>query len=278
MVHDGSRPERPPCRILWTAVRALGCLALFAAFLSGGSRLTVGITDIAAMLTAAAVLAAYELSIREVAMEWILAVVLVLLWGGGLGYAAWHFTRPPAPTGPLLPANEPTPSTACRTPVGPHDLVMIAAESRLVGKGPGPFQVLAVGDCPVLNLRRAGKGLMADATFYDWTDDIAFRVAANVYEPLMPLQLTAFRPDPHTLVILDRFDQEVLYLRFLNPHAVRIRGRFLCGERPQAVVRDRALLMGGMRVGGVYLGQRPDRHTVCAIAAPDRPGLVLGAQ
>lgn len=267
--------QAPPRRILYTVLRVAGCLLLFWAFMAGGSPLRIQPQNILALATAASVLVAYELSIREVAMEWIAGIVLAILWLCGLGYAAWYFTRPPQPTGPLLPANDPTPATRCRETAGPNDIVVIAAENRLVAKGPGPFRVLAVQDCPVLTLRRAGKGLMVDATFYDWTNDIAFRVADNVFEPFMPLQLAQFRPDPHTLVILDRFDQEVLYLRFLNPHALRIRGRFLCGEQPQAVIRDHAVLMGGVRIGGVFMGQHNNPRRTCATTRAGGPGLTL---
>lgn len=267
--------EAPPRRWLFTLLRALACMALCCAFLWGLSSLSLGPTTVAALVTAAALFAGYELSLREVAMEWVMGAVLAILWLGGLGYAAWYYTRPPQPTGPLLAADEPTPPTTCREKAGPHDIVMIAAENRLIGKGPGPFRVLAVQDCPVLTLRRKGAGLMVDATFYDWTNDIAFRVAGNVFEPLMPLQLRSFRPDTHTLVILDRFDQEVLYLRFLNRHALRIRGRFLCGEQPQAIIRDHAVLMGGVRIGGVFFGQHRDRRRVCAVTRAGQPGLTL---
>ncbi len=259
-------------------LRVFACLLVFWAFLAGASPLRLQAQNILALVTATAVLVAYELSIREVAMEWVAGAVLSILWLGGLGYAAWHFTRPPEPTGPLLPAGDPTPPTACRDAVGPNDIVMIAAESRLVGKGPGPFHVLTVDDCPVLRLARVGKGLVVDATFYNWSNDIAFRVAGNVYEPETQLQLTQYRPDPHTMVILDRFDQEVLYLRFLNPHALRIRGRFLCGEQPQAVIRDHAVLMGGVRIGGIFFGQRQDRRQTCATTRAGQPGLMLGVR
>jgi hypothetical protein len=271
-------PETPVPRLRYTALRALACLGLCGAFLSGGSLLSVGLTTVLAIATLIAVWVAYELSIRDVSMEWTTAAVLAVLWSSGLGYGAWFYTRPPQPIGPLLPANDATPPTDCHETVSPNDLVMIAAENRVVGKGAGPFRMLAVDDCPVLTLRRKGRGLLIDATFYDWTDDIAFRVADNVFEPMMPLQLRQYRPDPHTLVILDRFDQEVLYLRFLNPHALRLRGRFLCAEQPQAIIRDHAVLMGGVRIGGVFLGQHRDPRRRCVtVRAGQPPGLVLGS-
>lgn len=276
MDEDDDDLPRLPQPLFYTGLRVLACLLLCWAFLAGASSLSIGFTAVLAVLMLVSLLVTYELSIRGAPMEWVAGASAAILAVGLGSYGLWHVTRPPAPSGPLLPASDPTPATSCRESVGPHDLVMIAARNRLVGQGPGPFHVLAVGDCPVLSLRRAGGGLMVNATFYDWTDDIAFRVADNVFEPLMPLQLRAFRPDPHTLVILDRFDQEVLYVRFLNPHALRLRGRFLCGEQPQAVIRDGTVLMGGVRIGGIFFGQHPDRTKICAVTRAGQPGLFLG--
>jgi hypothetical protein len=272
---DEDEPLQPqPWR--YTGLRALACLLLCWGFLAGSSALSIGPTTVLAVLTLLSLFVSYELMVRGVAMAWITGAIFILLGAGAAGYGLWHVTRPPEAVGPLLPANEPAPQTACRDSIGPHDLVMVAAESRVVGKGEGPFRMLTVGDCPVLRLARKGRGLMVDATFYDWTNDIAFRVADNVFEPFMPLQLRQYRPDPHTLVILDRFDQEVLYLRYLNPHALRLRGRFLCGEQPQAVIRDHAVLMGGVRIGGVFFGQHRRPGGACAVAGPGQPGLTLG--
>jgi hypothetical protein len=119
---------------------------------------------------------------------------------------------------------------------------------------------------------------MVRAFFYDYNGDVAFSVMDNIYEPTLPLQLRQFRPDPHTIVILDRFDQEVLYLRYLNPNAVRIRGRFICGTAPQAVIRDDMILVGGIRIGGVYVGQRRSHRHVCAAIPSGAEGIAIGAR
>jgi hypothetical protein len=116
---------------------------------------------------------------------------------------------------------------------------------------------------------------MVKGFFYDWNSDVAFSVNDNVYRPTMPLQLRPFRPDPHTLVILDRFDQEVLYFRYLNPRAVRIRGRFLCGEQPQAIIRDERIFTGGIRLNGVFLGLRATRGGACAVLRGREPGITV---
>lgn len=244
-------------------------------FFSGSSALSFGLAAVLGVVTALAVLLGYELSIRDVSPAWIAGLLFTLIGGSVAAYGTWLATRPPPPTGPLLPANEPTPQAACVEKIGPKDLVMAFGTDRAVGLGPGPFYPMKVGDCTVIALRHAGRGLMVNAFFYDFNDDVAFMVNDNVYEPTMPLQLRPFRPDPHTLVILDRFDKEVLYIRYLNPNAVRIRGRFLCGTSPQAVIRDDMILAGGFRMGGVFFRQRLTKGHVCAVLRKGDDGIAV---
>jgi hypothetical protein len=132
-----------------------------------------------------------------------------------------------------------------------------------------------VDDCVALRLLRKDGGLMIQAFGYAYTQDIAFHVMDNVYEPDTALKMRALRPDRSTFVLLDRFDKEVLYVRYLNSHAVRIRGRFLCGEAPQAVIRDEAIFVGGVRLNGVFIGQHPTHGHRCATIKAGEPGIAV---
>lgn len=255
-------------RITFTALLIWG-------FLTGSSALSFGIVAVLGIVNALALLLAYELSIRDLPFGWVAGGVFGVIGISLAAYGAWWATRPPAPTGPLLPAQEPTPTARCVDRIAPHALVMAFGTNRAIGTGQGPFYPLKVDDCAVLALRRVGNGLMVKAFFYDWNSDVAFSVDDNVYEPTMPLQLRPFRPDPHTIVVLDRFDKEVLYVRYLNPHAVRIRGRFLCGEQPQAIIRDERTFVGGIRLNGVFLRLKPGRENACAVLHGSEPGITV---
>lgn len=261
-----------------TGLRVLFTFLLIWGFFSGSSALSFGLVAVLALVNALALLLAYELAIRDVRSGWIAAGVFMLIGASLAAYGAWLATRPPIPTGPLLPANEETPDARCVEKIGPKDLVMAFGANRAVGTGSGPYSPLTVADCAVMTLHRVGRGLMVKAFFYDFNGDVAFSVIDNVYEPTLPLQLRPFRPDPHTIVILDRFDQEVLYLRYLNFNAVRIRGRFLCGTAPQAVIRDDMILVGGVRISGAYFGQRRSRGHVCAAIKSGAPGITVGGR
>lgn len=256
-------------RDIGSVARVIACMLLFWAFVAGNSWLSLRGPAVLAVATALSLLAAYELTLRDVGPGWVLGCILGIQAAMGGGYLTWLYFQPPPPTGPLIAAGEPSPPPGCNQLPAPDDLMpdnlmMVFGTDRVIGKGPGPFMPLVVDDCVVLKLARRGGGLMVQAFGYDWSNDIAFRVQDNVYEPAQLLQIRAFRPDPSTFVLLDRFDKEVLYVRYLNRGAVRIRGRFLCGEQPQAVIHDDVIWVGGVRIGGAFLGQRPTKGHVCA--------------
>ena len=116
---------------------------------------------------------------------------------------------------------------------------------------------------------------MIQAFGYSWHGDIAFHVMGNVYEPDTALQLRALRPDRSTFLLLDRFDKEVLYVRYLNPNAVRIRGRVICGQAPQAIIRDDHILTGGVRIRGVFIGQQLAKGHRCATIKGGEYGITI---
>jgi hypothetical protein len=270
---------RPARRDVFTALRVLACGLLLWAFTAGGFSPAVRAPVVLAVATVFGVLVTYELYIRDVPQGWVLAALLVIQGGAIGGYLLWLHLQPPAPTGPLRPAADPSPENNCPDKPGPRDLLVAFGTDRVVARGDGPVTPIHVADCPALSLKRKKGGLMVNASFYDWNNDIAFRIQDNVYEPFAPLQLYAWRPDPSTLIVLDRFEKEVLYVRYLNPRAVRIRGRFLCGEAPQAIIQDNQILVGGVRMNGVFIGQRRTMGHVCAsVSAKSPDGITILGQ
>lgn len=223
------------------------------------------------LATALSLAVGYELSMRGRG-DWALPIVLMIpaVIGASLGF--WQFLTTPVPsTGPLLAADEPTPLSTCRDAPALGDLVMRLGTSQVIGKGPGPFVPLLATDCPTVKLIRRGKGLVVQAFGYDNTNSLAYSVRENRLELTIVPDLRTRRPDPSTFVLADRFNQEVIYVRYLNPGAVRIRGRFLCGANPQVLVRDEGTWVGGFRLRGVLVGQKPTKGHVCAIMKPGKP-------
>ena len=256
-----------------TALRALACVLLFWSFLAGKALFPLQPAVVLAFATLLGLFVALELLLRGTSQTWILGSILLIDAVVGSGYLVWRQVQPPVPTGALIAANDPTPPGCGDDKPQGDDLLMAFGTDRALGKGPGPFAPILVDDCVALRLLRKDGGLMIQAFGYAYTQDIAFHVMDNIYEPDIALKMRALRPDRSTFVLLDRFDKEVLYVRYLNPHAVRVRGRFLCGEAPQAVIHDDAILLGGVRIGGVFLRQHVGKGHVCAIVKANTPGI-----
>ena len=260
-----------------TALRAIFCALVFWAFLWGQVLFPPSPAVVLAFAAMLGMLVALELFLREAPQAWILASILFIDAVLGSSYLLWRRLQPPAPTGALMAANDPTP-VGCDDKLQGDDLLMAFGTDRALGKGAGPFTPILVDDCVALKLLRRDGGLMIQAFGYAYTEDIAFHVIDNVYEADIALKMRVLRPDRSTFVLLDRFDKEVLYVRYLNSHAVRIRGRFLCGSAPQAVIRDDAVLVGGVRIGGVFVGQHVGKGHVCATIKAGAPGIAVIAR
>jgi hypothetical protein len=261
-----------------TALRATGLGLVFWAFMAGGTLFPLKPAVVMAVATALGMLVAFELLVREAPEAWVLGSMLLVDATIGGSYLLWRQIEPPAPSGALIAANDPSPSPECEERPDTGDLVMAFGTNRVLGKGPGPFTPFLVDDCVALKLSRQGDGLMIQAFGYSWSGDIAFHVMNNVYEADTALKMRALRPDRSTFLLLDRFDKEVLYVRYLNPGAVRIRGRFLCGMFPQAVVRNDAIFVGGVRIGGVFIGQHATKGHVCATIKAGIRGIAISGR
>ena len=259
-----------------TVLRALGCVALAWVFTAGMSILSFNGMTILGITTLLSLLAVYELNIRDMSETAVLGTVTAIMLLGGASYGLWKLTRPPEYKGPLIAANDPTPPMTCSEKAGKGDLVMAFGTDRVIGQGDGPFVPAVVDDCQTVQLRKVHGGLMVRAFFYDWTNDIAMNVMDNQFEVNMPVSSRFFRPDPHTLVVLDRYDSEILYVRYLNPGAVRIRGRFLCAEKPQAIIGDHVILTGGVRMQGVFMHTHVEPGHKCASITSGGEGIRIG--
>jgi hypothetical protein len=259
-----------------TALRFVACCLMAWAFAVGSYSFPATYSAAIALITLLSLLATYELMIRDVSPENVFcAIVAIVIMVMG-SYGIWRAMQPPEPSGALMPAGEPTPAGPCPEKPGDGDLAMLFADNRVIAKGPGLAAPFTVDGCPVLKLLRKGGGLMVEATGYNWTNDVAFMVRDNLYQPFEPLLLRVYRPDRSTFVVLDRFDQEVVYVRYLNRNAVRIRGRFLCGEQPQALVRDQGIFTGGVRIAGAYLGLKRAGGGLCATVRSGDVGIAIG--
>lgn len=190
----------------------------------------------------------YELTIRDVAMEWVLASVIGVVAAAASSWIALYFF------GTAI-ANDHTPLAAARQTAAAggcgglaNAFQVIVGGTRAVGYGNGPFTPFRVGVCSGPTLTRTSRGLMVNAFGYDDDGTIVYRIQANQFERVMGDYLHIHRTDRSTLAIYDKSENEILYLRYIDPDTVRIRGHFHCGETPSVTVTDGAVTIGSRQL------------------------------
>ncbi|HVW72239.1 MAG TPA: hypothetical protein VHC39_01260, partial [Rhizomicrobium sp.] len=119
---------------------------------------------------------------------------------------------------------------------------------RIAQTGRALFTPFKVAGCSGPLLTLTPKGLVVDDFGYDGDGSVVFRIRRNLFDLIQGEWLHMHRPDRSTLGVYDEWENEILYVRYLNPGAVRIRGRFLCGEYPPVTIRDKSVRLGDARL------------------------------
>ena len=189
----------------------------------------------------------YELTMRDAPMGRVLAGVLAIIGGAVALWAGLTlFTHPlPNDSAPLVPAGETLEVQSCIAP--PGALMAAVGPDRIVHVGQGAFTPFKVAGCSGPGFEVTPKGLVVEDFGYDGDGSVAFTVRQNLFQRLMGDWLHLHRPDRSTLGVYDEWENEILYIRYLNPGAVGVRGRFLCGDYPRVTIRNSSVTVGDAR-------------------------------
>jgi hypothetical protein len=199
-------------------------------------------SHLAALLLFAAwlsLLAVYVIAISGVGREWCIVAVVGLF---GLALFANAIIGPnlPAETdihGWLQPAKDPMPETGCGE-IARNRAIVVLGTNGFLFNGGDKIPTVRVGTCDVVSMARSPEGILVNASVYSANGELAARVENNEWH-LVPGQISyGKRPDRSTLIVLDKFGKEMLWVRFLNPRAVRVRGVFSCKGEFQFTVTD----------------------------------------
>jgi len=231
-------------RVLVLASICLGVLVYNWDFLAWPMHRTMALLVLAAVFSFAWF---YELTVRDTPMERVLIGVLAIMGGAVVIWVALTvFTHPlPDDSASLVPANERLDSRNCAAPVGA--LTVAVGADRVIGRGKGAFTPFKVSGCSGPRLSVTPKGLAVDDFGYDGDGSVAFTIRHNVFQRFLGDYLHVHRPDKSTLGVYDRWEHEILYVRFMSPGSARIRGEFLCGEYPLVTVKQDSVTVGNSR-------------------------------
>jgi len=150
--------------------------------------------------------------------------------------------------GILIPGDEPTPAKPrCNIP---STAMGVFFGSNVAWTVDQAFDIIRIGDQSLFTVSRTDSNLtITRLQIFDDTNEIIATIDADGF--WVKNTSRKKRPDPSTLIVYDKRDQRVLFVRFLNPRALYIEGIFrLKGFAPLIITAD-AASMGRLEVSGM---------------------------
>jgi hypothetical protein len=140
----------------------------------------------------------------------------------------------------LIPASDPQPRTACPDPSElPTGTLTLVMGSNAAYASSFPAAVVVVENKIQFSLNRDPQGRIAITTdVFDSADNAVVEIDHNRFTVANDV-FKMERPDLSTLAVyIKNHKEEVLWVRFLNPSTMRIRGVFRWRDAPSVVVTD----------------------------------------
>ena len=116
------------------------------------------------------------------------------------------------------------------------------------------FTAITTREEKLVVMHRYTGGISVDATIRSDDGKIVAKIKNNEFRINTNNYFYSERPDAHTLIVVDQKDREVLRVRYLNPNAIKITGRFERPGRPPSILGDNGLLSNGILIGGNCIG------------------------
>ena len=192
-------------------------------------------SHLGALLFLAAVLslvAVYEmLAVYRVAKTKTIAVVFVIFAACTVTYMAIGPALPieTETHGWLLPSGKPTPSNGCDSVSFNREnaISFITGGGALVSSATTKTDILTIDGVPALSFERDGDKLSFDSDLFNEAGNLVARIIHNEFHLVAAEMSYQERSDDRsTLIVHDKQGNELLYIAYINPRAVVIRGIF----------------------------------------------------
>lgn len=149
----------------------------------------------------------------------------------------------------LLPAADPFPDDNTCTPKGTKqniDWVDVLLSRGGVVTHADNLTVLQIGERPVIRMERSQRGLSVDVDMVNASGALVARIEKNEWHATPSQIAYTVRPDRSTLAVYDLNGRELLWLRYMNRTAVKIRGLFYNpGHETPVTITDKDIAVPG---------------------------------
>jgi hypothetical protein len=175
----------------------------------------------------------WELHVRDISRDKIVLAVMSIF---ALAIFAYRVVGPisePLKTisGSLQPGDWKTPTISCSPGTKiPPDMTKVfiggnLAAANILPKPVPPWPLVMGNNGPVVSIQRTDDGISIDASIFGADGSAIATIKNNNFQAIVGNDLIADQPDLSSLEV-HRGKRELLYVRFLNPNAILIRGFF----------------------------------------------------
>ena len=111
------------------------------------------------------------------------------------------------------------------------------------------FIPISIGGYKPLEIRRENGGLLISGEIYSADGDLA-HIDNTQFDVSTGSGFKPQRPDRHTLIVYDKWHNEALHIRFLNPRSISFTGVFVAPGHVPVTIKEGDMQIGGMHVTG----------------------------
>ena len=155
--------------------------------------------------------------------------------------------------GLLISANEPSPPIKLGVIKPGYKVIYMGDSAASISPDIKKFDLIQIANESIVEIKNVGSGLIINATIYDELGNIMATIRENVFRCNRLKTHEATNPDQHSILILDNSDKIVLYIRYLNPLAIKVLGVFRHPERPAVTIEEDGILLGNNRIGIMFI-------------------------
>lgn len=161
--------------------------------------------------------------------------------------------------GVLVPANEPMPTIDARTPIRdpiPADAIRVFLGATLFWAQNFPITAIDFRGRKLIVISRNLKGATISADFFGENGNIVASISSNRFTINHLNHFSKERPDRSTLIVKDQQNVEVLNVRFVNSHCIRLLGHLRIPGCPDVIMTTNTLSFNGniWHGGGMGMG------------------------
>lgn len=207
--------------------------------------------------------------------------IIVISGAIAVAFTVIYFVAPESETpeteviGTLQPGSDDDPPNTCErgnpSPPMPPDAWKIFVGNTVISIGKtNEIPLIAVGKCKVLTIHRDDSGLSINADLFDSEGRLIASIKNNQFHALSGQHSRVERGHDLTNVkVTDGSGREILFVRYLNRSAVRVRGIFGCPGHTLVPVKDNEPLPNiitgfscirapeGMKIGWAFFAMDP---------------------